>query len=152
MCGQHAGMMARDAMAEVPPTRYTGSSRTGMTSRTGGGFIHPIHPIHSFSFIHSFTHQQHPLSAFLIPPPRPLTRQKATHMPPIYAMPAAFSPKLPSASPRHITSHRPSPVTVAVPPPTPAPLLLSILFPPQPLLHGFPTAPSPRNYEFCGGY
>lgn len=46
-----------------------GSSRTGMASRTGGGFIHPIHPIHSFSFIHSFTHQQHPLSAFLIPPP-----------------------------------------------------------------------------------
>lgn len=53
-----------------------GSSRTGMTSRTGGGFIHPIHPIHSFSFIHSFTHQQHPLSAFLIPPPPDLSHDK----------------------------------------------------------------------------
>lgn len=35
-------------------------------------------------------------------------------------------------------------------------LLLPSSFPssfhPQPLSHGFPTAPSPRNYEFCGGY
>lgn len=35
-------------------------------------------------------------------------------------------------------------------------LLLPSSFPssfhPQPLPHGFPTAPSPRNYEFCGGY
>lgn len=53
-----------------------GSSRTGMASRTGGGFIHPIHPIHSFSFILSFTHQQHPLSAFLIPPPTSHTDKK----------------------------------------------------------------------------
>lgn len=35
-------------------------------------------------------------------------------------------------------------------------LLLPSSFPssfhPQPLPHGFPTAPNPRNYEFCGGY
>lgn len=49
-----------------------GSSRTGMASRTGG-FIHPIHPIHSFtaSSIHSPTSNIRFRHSLFPPPPLP---------------------------------------------------------------------------------